>query len=278
MSEYLHVEKPFLDRLAALGWQITDQDQSFIPSDPAKSLRTNFRKWLPLEIARARFRYVVDLNIPNSGINIPNMGMKTVSTTAGPRRSLAGALFSSTQQRVLSLLFGQPERSFFATEIIGRLAAGSGAVQRELKKLADSGLVTVSRVGNQKHYQANPKSPVFAELCGLVRKTVGLAEPLRQALAPVSAEIDLALVYGSVAKGTAAASSDIDLLLVSDALTLEAVYGLLAEAEQSLGRTINPTLYTTTEFQQRLINGNPFLRRVLAGETLVLQGALPGDR
>ena len=77
-----------------------------------------------------------------------------------PRRSLADALFSSTQQRVLGLLFGQPDRSFFATEIIERLGAGSGAVQRELKKLAESGLVEVSWVGNQKHYQANPKSPI----------------------------------------------------------------------------------------------------------------------
>lgn len=143
--------------------------------------------------------------------------------------------------------------------------------------LADSGLVTVSRIGNQKHYQANPDSPVLAELCGLVRKTAGLAEPLRQALAPASSEIELALVYGSVAKGTATAASDIDLLLVSDGLILEAVYGLLSEAEQTLGRTVNPTLYTTTEFQRRLSDGNPFLRRVLSGATLVLQGRLPDD-
>lgn len=208
---------------------------------------------------------------------MPDMGITLQTASDIQLRSLADALFSSTQQRVLGLLFGQPERSFFATEIIARIGAGSGAVQRELKKLADSGLVTVSHIGNQKHYQANPKSPVFSELCGLVQKTVGLAEPLRQALAFASAQIELALVYGSVAKGTATAASDIDLLLVSDTLTLESVYNLLTEAEQSLGRTINPTLYTTGEFQQRLKNDNPFLRRVLAGESLVLQGSLPDD-
>ncbi len=89
--------------------------------------------------------------------------------------SLADALFTATQQRVLGLLFGEPDRSFYTSELIGRLGAGSGAVQRELKRLAESGLVTVKRIGNQKHYQANPDSPVFEELCGLVRKTVGLA-------------------------------------------------------------------------------------------------------
>lgn len=193
------------------------------------------------------------------------------------RSGLADALFSSTQQRVLGLLFGQPERSFFASEIIARLEAGSGAVQRELKKLADSGLVTVSRVGNQKHYQVNPASPISAELRSLVRKTVGLADPLRHALEPERSAIQLALVYGSVARGEETASSDVDLLVVSDSLTLEEVYRLLVDAEQLLARPINPTLYTTREFRRRWKQGNPFLKRVLAGDVIVLLGALPDE-
>lgn len=208
------------------------------------------------------------------GTNIPNMGTTQPAARTRPT-SVADALFSSTQQRVLGLLFGQPERSFFATEIIDKVGAGRGAVQRELQKLVDSGLVSVTRIGNQRHFQANPESPVFGELCGLVRKTVGLAEPVRAALAPSASEIELALIYGSVAKGTATATSDIDLLLVSDTLTLEAVYGLLQSAESALGRPINPTLYTRKEFQRRLSDENPFLCRVLAGETLVLHGKLP---
>jgi len=209
------------------------------------------------------------------------MGMKAVKATQPSARagsqshSLASALFSSTQQRVLGLLFGQPERSFFATEIIARLGAGSGAVQRELSKLADCGLLTVLMVGNQKHYQANRESPIYAELCALIRKTVGLAEPLRQALEPALPEIELALVYGSVAKGSATASSDIDLLLVSDTLTLEEVFRRLAGAESALGREINPTLYTADEFSRRLRNHNSFLARVLAEPVLLLKGALP---
>jgi hypothetical protein len=114
---------------------------------------------------------------------MPNMGMKAKTVPLPRRTSLTDALFSATQQRVLAFLFGQPERSFFATELIGLVGAGSGAVQRELARLAQSSLVTVTRIGTQKHYQANPKSPIFAELCAIVRKTVGLAEPLREALA-----------------------------------------------------------------------------------------------
>lgn len=208
------------------------------------------------------------------GIKIPIMGMQ-LTPPMTPKLSLADALFSSTQQRVLALLFGQPERSFFATEIIQRLDSGSGAVQRELRKLADSGLASVSRVGNQKHYRANPKAPIYEELCSLVRKTVGLAEPLRHALEPRRSDIELALVYGSVARGQATATSDVDLLLVSDHLTLEVVYQLLASAEESLGRTIHPTLYTHAEFHQRLEDRHPFLLRVSESETLILHGSLP---
>jgi len=190
---------------------------------------------------------------------------------------MADALFSSTKKRVLGLLFGQPERSFFTTEIIDRLGAGSGAVQRELRKLADSELVKVSRIGNQKHYQANPDSPIYNELCGLVRKTVGLADPLRAALDPAARDLQLALVYGSVARDQATASSDIDLLLVSDTLSLEQVYRLLAPAEEALGRRVHPTLYTSAEFDERLEKGNPFLKRVLAGRTLLLIGELSSE-
>jgi predicted nucleotidyltransferase len=183
---------------------------------------------------------------------------------------LADALFTATQQRVLVLLFGQPERSFFATELIHLARAGRGAVQRELKRLVESGLVTVSRVGNQKHYQANRSSPVFEELRNLVRKTVGLHEPIREALKPLSDRIRLAALYGSVAKHTDMAMSDIDLLVVSNALTLEELYATLAAVEGKLARRINPTLYTSREFDRRRKSGNAFLERVLGGEHEVL--------
>ena len=166
--------------------------------------------------------------MPNRGIKMPNMGISTVrkGVTAGRAIAktnrpaarklpgLADALFTRTQQRVLGLLFGQAGRSFFATEIIGLAQAGSGAVQRELVRLSTSGLVIVTRVGNQKHYQANSAAPVFAELRGLVTKTVGLVDPLREALMPVAKRIALAFVYGSIAKGGDTAASDIDVMII----------------------------------------------------------------
>lgn len=222
--------------------------------------------------------------IPKLGNNMPEMGNMTPRTWSRPARrkaaagradattSLADALFTTTQQRVLALLFGQPSRSFFASELIALTGSGSGAVQRELERLTASGLLSVKRIGKQKHYQANPDCPIFGDLCALVRKTVAMAEPIRQSLAPIAGKIGLALVYGSVAKGTDTASSDIDLLVVADELTLEALFSALAPAEASLDRKINPTLYTSREFDARRAAGNHFLTRVLEGEHLMLIG------
>lgn len=201
---------------------------------------------------------------------MPNMGMKAkippIST------GLSGALFSSTQQRVLALLFGQPERSFFATELIGLAGGGSGAVQRELKRLEESGLVTVTPLGNRKHYQANPQSPIFAELCSIVQKTVGLAEPLRAALVPFAKKITTSFVYGSVAKQSDTAHSDIDLMVISDTLEYADLFAALEQAATSLGRTINPTIYTQHELAKRVKQKNAFLERVLAQPKIWLIG------
>ena len=191
---------------------------------------------------------------------------------APARTSVSDALFTATQQRVLSLLFGQPERSFFTKELIELTGGGSGAVQRELARLQQSGLVVQTVLGNQKHYQANAQAPIFAELRGIVGKMLGPADALRQALAPIAAEVRLALLYGSVARRSDTAHSDFDLLLVSDTLTLEQVYAALAPAEQQLGRPVSPTLYTSAEFRKRLEQGNPFLTKILAGNTIALIG------
>ena len=224
------------------------------------------------------------MNIPFLGIIMPIMGnivtnkisclarRKAAADVATRRTSLADALFTTTQQRVLDLIFGQPHRSFYASELIERTGSGSGAMQRELKRLESSGLVTIRRIGNQKHYQANPDSPVFGELSGLVRKTVALVEPIREALASLVDRIDLAILYGSVAKGTDTASSDIDILIVGDGLTLEDIYAALSPVESTLERRITPTLYTRKEFSDRKAANNAFLSRVLSSEHLTLIG------
>lgn len=189
-----------------------------------------------------------------------------------PRTSVADALFTTTQRRVLALLFGQPERSFFTKELIDLAGGGSGAVQRELARLRDSGLVMQTTLGNQKHYQANPAAPIFEELRSIAAKMLGPADSLRQALAAIAGELQLALLYGSVAARRDVAHSDFDLLLVSDTLTLEQVYIALAPAEARLGRPVNPTLYTRGEFDRRLRQRNPFLTKLLAGATITLVG------
>lgn len=212
------------------------------------------------------------------------MGKMTIKTSASDsgairrnvqplaRTGLADALFTTTQQRVLGLLYGQPKRSFFANELIGLTGSGSGAVQRELARLVDSGLVTSRSIGRQRHYQANAEAPIYYELQSIIVKTVGLAEPLRAALIPLCHRITLALVYGSIAKGTATAASDIDLLVVAEDLTLEDLYCALEPAEQQLQRKVSPTLYTVKEFARRRVVGNPFMTKVLTGENIVLIG------
>lgn len=225
---------------------------------------------------RGRWRAMaMGVQMPNWGMLMPIMGMTRKAVTR-PRRahsaSLAGALFSGTQQRVLAWLFGQPDRSFYATELIGLAGAGSGAVQRELARLAQSGLVTVRAVGNQKHYQANPEAPIYAELCGIVQKTVGLAGPLRAALAPLAARIHAAFVYGSIAKREDTASSDIDLMLISDDLAYADVYAQLEAVSHRLGRTVNPSIYTTQELARRVERKEAFTTRVLAQPKLWLIG------
>jgi predicted nucleotidyltransferase len=179
------------------------------------------------------------------------------------RKSLADALFTKTQQRVLAVLFGEPDRSFYASELIRTAGMGSGAAQRELAKLEESGLVVARRIGHQKHFQANASSPLFAELRAIILKTVGLAEPLRDALRPLSKAIRVAFVYGSVAKAEDRSGSDIDLMIVSDSLTYGDVFGALERAAKSVGRPVNPTVYTEAEFSKRSRDENAFVVRVL---------------
>jgi predicted nucleotidyltransferase len=190
------------------------------------------------------------------------------STDAG----LAGALFSRVQLRMLGLLFGQPERSYHASELIRLVGSGSGAVQRETKKLVDAGLVTVTASGNRKLYQANRRSPIFEELHGLIVKTVGLVEPLRKALKRHSASIDAAFIYGSVARGKDTASSDIDLLIVGRDLGYSDIYASLQKAENILMRPVNPNLMTPAEWQKRVANKNPFVSRILKQPRLFVLG------
>jgi len=196
----------------------------------------------------------------------------SASTTPLTPASLADALFTPVQQRVLGWLFGQPERRFQSAELIRLAKSGTGAVHRLLTRLAQAGLVTVARVGNQKHYQANPASPVFAELAGLIRKSVGLAFPLQEALAPLADKIAMAFVYGSVARGEAHAGSDIDLMVIAEALDYPTLYDALQPAETALGRPIHPTVMSAADWQRKRGEVDSFAARVAGLPRLMLIG------
>jgi predicted nucleotidyltransferase len=199
----------------------------------------------------------------------PNMGtIQTASAASG----LADALFPKVRQRVLAVLFGRPDQSFYANEVIALAQSGTGAVQRELAALAQAGLLTVSKQGNQKHFQANAAAPVFTELRGLILKTMGLADVLRTALAPLAPQIEAAFVYGSVAKQQDTASSDIDLMIVTPSLGYADVYSALESAAATLGRTVNPTLYQPGELARRIAQDNAFVTRVLQQPKIWLIG------
>jgi predicted nucleotidyltransferase len=216
------------------------------------------------------------LIVPDMGYIMPIMGINIPFSpeTIGP----ADALFGRVRQRVLALLFGRPDRTFYANEIIALVDAGSGAVQRELARLEAAGLVTVSRIGRQKHYQANEAASIFPELRGIVLKTFGLRDVLLAALSPLEGGIIAAFVFGSTAKGVDTATSDIDVMVVSDRLSYGELFGALEPAAAQLARPVNPTIYTSAEYAHRKDEGNAFLTKVLGRPRIWLIGgddALP---
>ena len=190
----------------------------------------------------------------------------------GTDKGLAGALFSGVQQRLLALIFGHPERSFYTSEIVRQLRSGTGAVERELARLQNSGLIAVERIGNQKHYRANPDSPIFGELHGIIQKTVGLKEPLRRSLQIHGDQIKVAFVFGSVAKKSDTTYSDIDLMVVGDDLVYSDLYGALQMAEKVIGRPVNPTILDLAEWKKKRDNSS-FIKKVVSQPKIFIFGS-----
>ncbi|HEY9036816.1 MAG TPA: nucleotidyltransferase domain-containing protein [Pseudomonadales bacterium] len=186
--------------------------------------------------------------------------------------SISDALFTKTQQRVLGLLYGRPEQRFYANEIMRWAGMGRGTVRRELERLTAAGLLVATREGNQLHFQANPESPVFHELVGLVKKTFGTVDVIKAALLPLDTQIEAAFVYGSIAKGNETGNSDIDVLVISRSLAYADAMAALASAEQALGRPINPSIYTPEQIQQKLAEENAFLTRLMDQPKLWIKG------
>ena len=185
--------------------------------------------------------------------------------------SIADALFGRARQAVLALLFGHPDREFYTREIIGAANVGASAIQNELEQLTRAGLLLREPRGNQVHYRANRRAPIFPELSGIVTKTFGIADVLKKALAPLANAIDLAFVYGSIARGQAAAESDIDVFVVTP-LELADLDRVLDTAEKKLGRKVSPTVMDRSEFEQRIARRDHFVSTVLAQPMIHLAG------
>lgn len=193
------------------------------------------------------------MKIPILGTIIPDMGMKATV-------ELSDALFSKTRRRVLVLLFGNSDHSYYLNEIVRHADSGIGAVQRELDRLLRSGLATVEKQGNQKHFRANPASPIFDELRSIVRKSFDITEVLRATLAPVMRQMQQAFVFGPAARGDA--DGEVDLLVVSETLGYPDILPLLQHVRAELGRTVNLHVFKPAEIQAQRKAGNAFLKRV----------------
>ena len=176
--------------------------------------------------------------------------------------TLTDALFSNVQQRVLGLIFGQPDRSFYTSEILRAVQSGTGAVERELARLQRSGLITVKRIGNQKHYQANRASPVYPELFGIVQKTVGLVGPIADSLRAYANTVKAAFVFGSVAKGTQHAGSDIDLMVIGENLDYPDLYSTIHVAEAKLHRKVDPLFLSYSDWTKKRAEHDSFVQKI----------------
>jgi predicted nucleotidyltransferase len=187
--------------------------------------------------------------------------------------SLSSALFTSSQSQVLGWIFGHSEREFHFSELLRLTQLSSASLQRELNRLSESGIVNSKKFGNLRIFKANQKSPVYQELHSLVKKTLGIDHEISLALVPLHQNLEHALIYGSVAKNTDTASSDIDLMLVGKNLRLSKILDLLTPVESKIGRKINTTCYTPKEFESRRAERTSFVNKVLALPTIVVYGA-----
>lgn len=195
--------------------------------------------------------------------------MRSKTLSASPQ--LVEILFGAYRRQILGLLLLRPDETFYVREIARLTGVSAGSLHRELKLLTDTGLLLRTTVGNQVRYQANKECPIYEELAGIFRKTAGLADVLRELLAPLRDGITLALVFGSVAKGKATATSDIDLLVVGT-VPFEAVVAACHEGTARLGREVNPVVMTKESFQAKRTASDRFVSRIIKEEKIFLLG------
>jgi len=195
--------------------------------------------------------------------------MSTIADIMSTTR-LVEALFPRTRRSVLQHLT-ESHDGVHLRELERRTGVNSRHLLRELHSLRGVGLLTAKKVGNQIIYQLNPDCPIYDEVRSIIRKTVGLGEPLRQVLEPLVDKIELAYVYGSLAQGQERPDSDVDLMIVGD-VSLRELAPLLTEAQRALRREISPTLYRHEEYAEALEDDDSFVRQVHEGPRIALIG------
>lgn len=220
-----------------------------------RSRLANREESIPLETACT--------DVPVLGIIGPMMGTQSYS--------LNSSLFGKVRSSVLALLFCHSDKAFYFREIERSVGMGRGAVQRELENLVNAGLVTRRKHGNQTYYQANPKSAIFSEVKSLMVKTAGVADVLRESLMPLADRITTAFIYGSFAKGTETAASDVDVLIIGD-VTFAEVVDRLAAVQETIGREVNPSVYPAAEFMTKVSEARHFVASVMGEPRIFLIG------
>ena len=186
-------------------------------------------------------------------------------------KKLSSYLFNKTRRSLLALLFGRPDESFYVNQILQQLGSGSGAVQRELKMMTGAGIVVREKRGNQVYFRANSSSPIFDELKNIVRKTFGVADVIRESLDSIADKINVAFIFGSVARSTDDRASDIDLMIIGE-VPFSDVSSTISQAEKQIRREINPVVYPTAEFRQKVMDQDHFVNTVFEGEKIFLIG------
>jgi predicted nucleotidyltransferase len=192
--------------------------------------------------------------------------------------SLKDAVFTDSQAKVYLWIYGQPERSYHLSELRRLTGLGSASLQREINRLVVAGLANSALKGNQRQISANRQSLLFKELSDLTRKVMGAAALLTDALRPIERKIEVAFLYGSVAKQSDNAESDIDIMIVGSDLTLSELLDQLLPVEEMLCRKVNPTCYTVGEFKKRLSDTDSFVNKVLSQPIIQLFGNMDDFR
>jgi predicted nucleotidyltransferase len=188
-----------------------------------------------------------------------------------PAPQLVEVLFGAYRRQILALLLLHPDESFYVREIARLTGVPAGSLHRELKLLGDAGLLQRSVSGNQVRYQVDRDNPIQEELAGIFRKTAGLADVLRDALAPLAGKIRLAFIFGSVAQGRERSNSDVDVLVVGSA-SFAAVVGALSPAGERLRRAVNPVVMTRAAFESKRAGADRFVARIVREPKIILIG------